>query len=136
MLLSTLLFTVEVPFYEYEEGLAYDFDSAGMSDYSFYANSANVDRELSAQYHPGVGGMDDDIHVNKEKDNDKNVNNNDDRKRLRSSGRVRSVFPDSWIWTETNIRYLIDTVKNVFVGLHFDFYIVCSFLLICCAYLA
>ena len=107
-----------MPFYEYEE-VAYDFDSAGMSDYSYYANSPNVDRKLSAQYHPGVGGMDDDIPVNKEKENDKNNNNNDDRKRLRVVGQVRSVFPDSWIWTETNIRYLIDTVKNVSVRLHF-----------------
>ena len=120
-----------MPFYEYEE-VAYDFDSAGISDYSFYANSANVDRELSAQYHPGVVGMDDDIPMNKGKENDKNVknnNNDDDRKRLRGVGQVRSVFPDSWIWTETNIRYLIDTVKNVSVRLHFGL-IHCLFILV------
>ena len=113
ILLSTLLFTVEVPFYEYEdEQMAYDFESAETRDFSAYAYPApGIDRELSAQYHPGVGGMDDDIPVLKEKENDKNVNNNDG-KRLPRAGRIRSVFPDSWIWTETNIRYLIE--KHVY----------------------
>ena len=64
--------------------------------------------------------MDDDIPALKEKENDKNVNNNDG-KRLPRAGRVRSVFPDSWIWTETNIRYLTDTVKNMSIPLHFGF---------------
>ena len=109
--------------------MAYDFDSAETRDFSAYAYPApGIDRELSAQYHPGVGGVDDDIPVLKEKENDKNVNNNDG-KRLRRAGQVRSVFPDSWIWTETNIRYLTDTVKNMSVLLHFGF-VPCLFILV------
>ena len=109
--------------------MAYDFESAETRDFSAYAYPApGIDRELSAQYHPGVGGMDDDIPVLKEKENDKNVNNNDG-KRLPRAGRVRSVFPDSWIWTETNIRYLIDTVKNMSIPLHFGF-VPCLFVLV------
>ena len=121
---------MEVPFYEYEdEQMAYDFESAETRDFSADAYPApGIDRELSVQYHPGVGGMDDDIPVLQEKENDKNVNNNDG-KRLPRAGQVRSVFLDSWIWTETNIRYLIDPVKNMSIPLHFGF-VPCLFILV------